>query len=100
MTEAAQTLEAETPGVKLEPGWKAALNEEFSKPYMARLKAFLQDRKAHGAHVFPDALVAGKGEEPHWLYTVRFDSRELWGPDADPTVKVSVEAFEPYLEHA
>ena len=53
MTDAAQTLDADTPGVKLEPGWKAALNEEFSKPYMARLKAFLQDRKAHGAHVFP-----------------------------------------------
>jgi len=56
--------------------------------------------RIHGAHVFPDALVAGKGEEAHWLYTVRFDSRELWGPDADPTVKVSIDAFEPYLEHA
>ena len=54
----------------------------------------------HGAHVFPDAFVAGKGEEPQWLYTVRFDSRELWGPDADPTVKISIDAFEPYLEHA
>ena len=56
--------------------------------------------RVHGAHVFPDALVAGKGEEPQWLYTVRFDSRELWGADADPTVKVSIDAFEPYLEHA
>lgn len=56
--------------------------------------------RIHGAHVFPDALVAGKGEEPQWLYTVRFDSRELWGPDADPTVKVSIDAFEPYLQHA
>jgi nitrile hydratase len=54
----------------------------------------------HGAHVFPDSFVAGRGEEPQWLYTVRFDSRELWGPDADPTVKVSIDAFEPYLEHA
>jgi nitrile hydratase beta subunit len=56
--------------------------------------------RVHGAHVFPDALVAGKGEVPQWLYTVRFDSRELWGPDADPTVKISIDAFEPYLEHA
>jgi nitrile hydratase len=31
---------------------------------------------------------------------VRFDGRELWGDDADPTVKVSVDAFEPYLERA
>jgi hypothetical protein len=31
--------------------------------------------------------------------TVCFDSQELWGTDADPTVKVSIDAFEPYLEH-
>ena len=35
---------------------------------------------------------------PEWLYTVTFENRELWGPDADPTVRVSVEAFESYLE--
>ena len=27
-------------------------------------------------------------------------ARELWGPDADPTLKVSIDAFEPYLEPA
>lgn len=56
--------------------------------------------RIQGFHVFPDAYVAGRGEDPQWLYTVRFDARELWGEDADPTVKVSIEAFEPYLEHA
>jgi nitrile hydratase len=55
--------------------------------------------RIQGCHVFPDSVVAGKGEDPQWLYTVRFDAGELWGADADPTVKVSVEAFEPYLEH-
>jgi nitrile hydratase len=54
--------------------------------------------RLHGAHVFPDATVLGEGEDPQWLYTVRFDSQELWGAEADPTVKVSVDAFEPYLE--
>jgi len=53
-----------------------------------------------GCHVFPDAVVAGRGEDPHWLYTVVFDGREIWGPEADPTLKVSIEAFEPYLEKA
>jgi nitrile hydratase subunit beta len=24
----------------------------------------------------------------------------LWGPDADPAVKISIDAFEPYLEPA
>ena len=55
--------------------------------------------RIQGCHVFPDSIVAGKGEDPQWLYTVRFEAQELWGADADPTVKVSVEAFEPYLEH-
>jgi nitrile hydratase subunit beta len=53
-----------------------------------------------GCHVFPDAVVAGRGEEPHWLYTVVFDGRELWGEASDPTLKVSVEAWEPYLDPA
>jgi nitrile hydratase len=44
-------------------------------------------------------VVAGKGEDPQWLYTVRFDAHALWGADADPKLKVSIEAFEPYLEH-
>jgi nitrile hydratase beta subunit len=54
----------------------------------------------HGCHVFPDSNALGRGENPQWLYSVRFDARELWGDDADPTVKVSVDAWEPYLEHA
>jgi nitrile hydratase beta subunit len=53
-----------------------------------------------GCHVFPDSLTAGKGEDPQWLYTVVFTGPELWGAGADPTVKVSIEAWEPYLERA
>ena len=53
-----------------------------------------------GCHVYPDSVTAGGGENPQWLYTVVFDGRELWGQKADPTLKVSVEAFEPYLEPA
>jgi nitrile hydratase subunit beta len=56
--------------------------------------------RVHGAHVFPDSMAIGNGEDPQWLYTVCFDSEELWGPDADRTVNVSIDAFEPYLEEA
>ena len=52
----------------------------------------------HGCHAFPDAVAIDKGDDPQWLYTVVFDGAELWGADADPTVKVSIDAFEPYLE--
>jgi nitrile hydratase subunit beta len=54
----------------------------------------------HGCHVFPDSAALDLGEDPKWLYTVRFEASELWGADADPTVKVSIDAFEPYLERA
>ena len=53
-----------------------------------------------GCHVFPDSNASGGGENPQWLYTVRFDGRELWGADGDPTTQVSVDAWEPYLERA
>jgi nitrile hydratase subunit beta len=52
----------------------------------------------HGCHVYPDTVAIDAGENPQWLYTVVFEGAELWGPDADPTVKISVDAFEPYLE--
>ena len=54
----------------------------------------------HGCHVFPDSAATDSGENPQWLYTVVFDAAELWGADADPTLKISIDAFEPYLEAA
>jgi nitrile hydratase len=54
----------------------------------------------HGCHMFPDSVAVDLGDDPQWLYTVVFDGRQLWGEDADPTVKVSIDAFEPYLEPA
>lgn len=51
-----------------------------------------------GHHVFPDSVAIGQGENPQWLYTVLFEGRELWGESADPTLKVSIEAWQPYLE--
>lgn len=56
--------------------------------------------RIQGCHVYPDASVAEGVERGEWLYTVTFDGRELWGPDSDPTLQVSIEAFEPYLEAA
>ncbi|MGH6726555.1 MAG: nitrile hydratase subunit beta [Pseudolabrys sp.] len=53
-----------------------------------------------GCHVFPDGNAHGLGENPQWLYTVRFDGRELWGEGGDPNTTVSVDAWEPYLEKA
>jgi nitrile hydratase subunit beta len=54
--------------------------------------------RLQGCHVFPDATVLGRGEEPQWLYTLVFTAQELWGADADASHTVSIDAFEPYLE--
>ena len=56
--------------------------------------------RVHGCHVFPDSNAAGRGEDPQWLYSVSFEGRELWGAEGDPTLKVSVDAWEPYLDPA
>lgn len=56
--------------------------------------------RVHGCHVFPDTNARGEGEDPQWLYAVRFAGHELWGPDGDPAALISVDAFEPYLEPA
>jgi nitrile hydratase subunit beta len=54
----------------------------------------------HGAHVFPDVNAHEQGEQPQWLYTICFSGRELWGEQADPTISVSIDAWESYLEPA
>ena len=56
--------------------------------------------RVHGAHVFADSHAQGLGEQPRWLYTVVFDAAELWGAEATPGLRVSVDAWEPYLDPA
>ena len=54
----------------------------------------------HGCHVFPDTAAMEAGENPQWLYTVTFSGPELWGDASDPGLKISIDAWEPYLEPA
>jgi nitrile hydratase len=68
-------------------------------PRYARGKLGVIER-CHGCHMYPDSVAVDKGDDPQWLYTVVFDGRELWGPDTDPTIQTSIEAFEPYLDPA
>lgn len=41
------------PDIRLEDGWRRALQAEFDAPYMAELKDFLVSEKAHGKRIFP-----------------------------------------------
>lgn len=75
-------------------------------PHHTRLPGYARGKRGvvtarHGAHVFADTHAQGLGEQPCWLYTVRFDEHELWG-DAAPAqgLSVSIDAWDPYLEPA
>jgi nitrile hydratase len=50
----------------------------------------------HGCHVFADTHAATGDEDPQWLYSVRFEAAELWGPDTTASA-VFVDCWEPYL---
>jgi nitrile hydratase len=68
-----------------------------------RLPAYARCRRGtivhvHPAMVYPDDNAHGRGENPQYLYTVRFDGSELWGDVAEARTVVHVDLFEPYLE--
>jgi nitrile hydratase len=54
--------------------------------------------RVNGVHVYPDANAHGLGEDPRWLYSVRFSADELWGGDRWGEVRLDL--WEPYLEAA
>ena len=74
-------------------------------PHHTRLPRYVRGKvgtvqRVHSVHVFADAHATGRGEMPHWLYSVAFDGVELWGEGSTPGLTVSVDAWEPYLSPA
>lgn len=68
-----------------------------------RLPAYARGRhgiveRVHGSHVFADTNAQGLGEQPQWLYSVVFDGAALWGTEAQPGLRVAIDAWEPYLD--
>ncbi len=55
--------------------------------------------RVHGCHVYADSQARGEGENPQWLYNLRFEAAELWG-DAAQNSSVQVDCWEPSLERA
>lgn len=74
-------------------------------PHHTRLPGYARGKvgvveRVHGNHVFADTHAQGLGEQPQPLYTVVFEGRELWGAASSPGLRVSVDAWQPYLEAA
>lgn len=75
----------------------------WNPPGHTRLPRYCRDKPGtivacHGVHVFADASAEGR-EDPQWLYGVRFEARDLWGPHTTASA-VYVDCWEPYLEPA
>lgn len=76
--------------------------KDMSPPGHTRLPGYLRGHPGvvelvQPAALLPDTHAHFLGENPQHVYSVRFDSRELWGAAAEP-FSVTAELFESYLE--
>lgn len=76
--------------------------KDMQSEYPTRLPGYLRGHRGvieqvQPAAVLPDTNALFLGENPQYVYTVRFDSRELWGADAEPFA-LTDELYEGYLE--
>jgi nitrile hydratase len=83
------------------PGERVRIGNRHS-PSHTRLPAYIRNHsgyvhRIHGVHVYPDSHGSGLGEQPQWLYNVRFSAAELWGEQQAQHSDVHVDCWEPYL---
>jgi nitrile hydratase len=76
--------------------------KDMSPPGHTRLPGYIRGHTGvveliQPAAVLPDTNAHFQGENPQHVYSVRFDSRELWGADTE-SFAVTVELYESYLE--
>ncbi len=73
-----------------------------NKPGHTRLPAYIRGHvgivhKVHGCHVFADDNAKGAGENPQWLYNIKFHASDLWGESRAQAASVHVDCWEPHL---
>ena len=64
----------------------------YARGHRGRIHAF------HGVYILPDAHAHGRGRCPEPLYSVGFESGELWGETAEPRQRVYIDLWESYLK--
>jgi nitrile hydratase len=82
---------------------EGVLTRHDAPPGHTRLPRYARSKRGviarvHGSYIFPDTNAHGQGEEPHPLYSVRFEAAELWGSSAEPQAPVHLDLWERYLE--
>jgi nitrile hydratase len=83
-------------------GGDAVVTQKFQPEGHTRLPRYARGRRGviaavHDAMVFPDSHAHELGERPQYVYSVRFEVRELWGEAADEGAAVYLDLWESYL---
>jgi nitrile hydratase len=70
-----------------------------------RLPRYVRGRRGtvhidHGVFTFPDTNAMSRDPKPQHCYSVRFEARELWGPEAPARDSVYLDLFDDYLDAA
>jgi nitrile hydratase subunit beta len=70
-----------------------------------RLPRYVRGRRGtihidHGVFTFPDTNAMTRDPKPQHCYSVRFDARELWGPQVAARDSVYLDLFDDYLDAA
>ncbi len=54
--------------------------------------------RVQGVFVFPDSNAMGRGEQPQYLFAVRFAARDLWGDGAGARDALYLDMWDSYLD--
>ena len=77
----------------------------INPPGHTRLPRYVRGKEGvvqrdHGVFHLPDARVAGQGDQPQHIYSVRFSARELWGTEAPSKDSLNIDLWDDYLNSA
>ncbi len=95
---------AEDVAPKFEPGQRVVVRNlnpvgHTRAPRYIRGRSGTIDRD-HGVFVFPDTNAANAGKSPQHVYSVRFEAREVWGPEAPGNEAIYIDLWDHYLDPA
>jgi len=68
-----------------------------------RVPGYLRGREGtvvthYGNYIFADTRAHGKGECPQPLYSVHFDSSDVWGRGKEENTSIRIDMYDSYLE--
>lgn len=87
---------------KFKPGDRIEVMNRHPEGH-TRVPRFIRGKRGtidrdHGVFIFPDTNAHGGGPKPQHVYSVRFDAREVWGPEAAPRDTIYLDLWDDYLE--